>query len=173
MNRLAMLALAGAALALAGCGGGDKTSNIPDGSGDTAPTEAAATPTTETAPAASKPKVGKGKGKPPKKVEVIDLKKGKGTAAKDGDKLSMNYVGVLFDTGKEFDNSYDRGEPFQFTLGGGEVIPGWDKGIKGMKPGGRRKLIIPPADGYGAQGQPPDIPGDSTLVFIVDLVSVN
>jgi peptidylprolyl isomerase len=79
---------------------------------------------------------------------------------------------VLFDGGTEFDNSYDRGQPFEFQLGAGGVIPGWDEGVQGMKVGGRRQLVIPPQLGYGAQGSPPDIPPNSTLVFVIDLLSV-
>jgi peptidylprolyl isomerase len=74
--------------------------------------------------------------------------------------------------GKEFDASWDRGEPFTFTLGAGEVIPGWDQGVEGMRVGGRRELIIPPSLGYGSTGSPPVIPPDETLVFVVDLVGV-
>jgi peptidylprolyl isomerase len=84
----------------------------------------------------------------------------------------MNYVGVAYSTKKEFDNSYDRGQPFDVTLGEGAVIAGWDEGIVGMKVGGRRELIIPPDMGYGARGGP-GIKPNETLVFVVDLVSIN
>lgn len=109
----------------------------------------------------------------PTKLEIEDIKEGTGPAAKDGDNLSMQYVGAIYDTGDEFDASWDRGEPFSFELGSGNVIKGWDEGVKGMKVGGRRKLVIPPDLGYGEAGQPPSIPPSSTLVFIVDLVGIN
>jgi len=101
-----------------------------------------------------------------------DLKSGTGDEAKSGDKVSVQYIGALYDDGTQFDASYDRGQPFSFQLGGGDVIPGWDQGVVGMKVGGRRELIIPPDLAYGAQGQPPTIPANATLVFVIDLVSV-
>lgn len=109
---------------------------------------------------------------PPTELETEDIVVGDGAEATEGDTVSVQYVGALFDTGEEFDASWDRGEPFQFTLGGGEVIQGWDDGVAGMKVGGRRKLVIPPDLGYGPQGSPPTIPGNATLVFIVDLEDV-
>ena len=84
----------------------------------------------------------------------------------------MQYVGVLYDGGTEFDASWNSGEPFPFKLGNGDVIKGWDQGIVGMKEGGRRKLIIPPDLAYGPEGQPPTIPPNATLVFVVDLKKV-
>ncbi|MCB0871304.1 MAG: FKBP-type peptidyl-prolyl cis-trans isomerase [Solirubrobacterales bacterium] len=101
-----------------------------------------------------------------------DIVVGDGTEAKEGDTVKVQYVGALYDNGKEFDASWDRGEPFEFTLGGGQVIKGWDEGVAGMKVGGRRVLVIPPDLGYGPQGSPPTIPGNSTLVFVVDLEDV-
>jgi peptidylprolyl isomerase len=112
------------------------------------------------------------KGPAPKKLVTKDLIEGTGAVAKAGDPLTMNYVGVLYATGKQFDASYDRGTPFAFALGAGEVIAGWDKGIAGMRVGGRRQLVIPPKDAYGPDGQPPTIPPNSTLVFVVDLLSI-
>jgi peptidylprolyl isomerase len=166
------LGLSAVALAAAGCGDDEKST-------DTATTPAETTPTATTpaeepvvAPTRSKPKVTVPKGKAPKKLEVKDLVEGKGPAAKVGDPLTVNYVGVFYKGGKEFDNSYDRGQAFPLQLGAGQVIPGWDKGLVGMKVGGRRRLIIPPADAYGAAGQPPSIPPNSTLIFIVDLQSI-
>jgi len=108
----------------------------------------------------------------PSSLEIEDIKEGTGPGAKDGDTLSMQYVGALYDTGEEFDASWDRGEPFEFELGSGNVIQGWDQGIKGMKAGGRRKLVIPPDLGYGAAGSPPAIPANATLVFVVDLLEI-
>ncbi len=109
---------------------------------------------------------------PPNQVETEDIVVGQGPAAKDGDTVSMQYVGAVYDTGTEFDASWDRGEAFDFTLGAGDVIKGWDEGIVGMKVGGRRKLVIPPDLAYGAQGSPPLIPGDATLTFVVDLEAI-
>jgi peptidylprolyl isomerase len=120
----------------------------------------------------SKPRVTIPKGEPPNDLVVRDLKKGTGATAKAGSQVSVNYVGVAYSNGREFDNSYDRGQAFPFTLGGGQVIPGWDEGIQGMKVGGRRQLTIPPDLAYGAQGSPPAIGPNETLVFIVDLLSV-
>jgi peptidylprolyl isomerase len=108
----------------------------------------------------------------PTQLVKKDLKTGTGAEAKSGDQVSVQYVGVLYDNGSKFDSSYDHGQPFSFQLGGGHVIPGWDQGVAGMKVGGRRELIIPPDLGYGAQGQPPTIPANATLVFVIDLVSV-
>jgi peptidylprolyl isomerase len=119
-----------------------------------------------------KPKVPKGKGDPPSKVVAQDLIVGKGKRAKPGDTVAVQYVGVLFDTGKQFDASWAGkrpGKPFEFTLGAGQVIPGWDQGLLGMKVGGRRKLIIPGDLAYGAQGFPPDIPPNAALIFDIDL----
>jgi peptidylprolyl isomerase len=120
----------------------------------------------------TKPVVEVPDGPPPQELEVEDIEAGDGDEAQPGDQLSVQYVGVLYDTGEEFDSSWERGQPFQFQLGSGGVIPGWDQGIEGMKVGGRRQLVIPPDLAYGAQGQPPDIPPDATLVFVIDLISV-
>ena len=100
-----------------------------------------------------------------------DVKVGKGTAAKTGDTVRVHYTGTLLD-GKKFDSSRDRNEPFEFTLGAGMVIKGWDEGIVGMKPGGQRKLTIPSDMAYGKAGHPPVIPPDSPLVFDVELLEV-
>ena len=93
--------------------------------------------------------------------------------AKNGDKLSMHYTGTLYKDGTKFDSSRDRGDPFDFTLGQGQVIKGWDEGISGMCPGERRKLVIPSGKGYGDRGSPPKIPGGATLVFDVELLKIN
>jgi len=128
--------------------------------------------TTSVADTGPKPTVEVPKGPAPTHLVVRDLKTGDGAEAKSGDRVSVQYVGVLYSDGKQFDSSFDRGQPFSFQLGGGQVIPGWDQGVAGMKVGGRRELIIPPDLGYGAQGQPPTIPANATLVFVIDLVSV-
>ena len=90
-----------------------------------------------------------------------------------GTSIAAHYVGVAWSTGQQFDSSYDRGEPIEFPLGGGMVIKGWDDGIVGMKVGGRRRITIPPHLGYGARGAGGVIKPNETLVFVVDLVSVN
>jgi peptidylprolyl isomerase len=128
--------------------------------------------TTSVADVGSKPTVEVPKGQAPTQLVVKDLKTGDGAEAKSGDQVSVQYVGVLYSDGKQFDSSWDRGQPFSFQLGGGQVIPGWDQGVAGMKVGGRRELVIPPDLAYGAQGQPPTIPANATLVFVIDLVSV-
>lgn len=171
---LAVTTLATAA-AVAGCGG-TKNSPIPSGSGSAAPAvvQTNTTPTATTAgtgPLAHKPKVAKGTGAPPSKLVIHDLIVGKGPAAKAGQTLSVQYVGVLFKTGKQFDASWDRGQPFSFPLGQGQVIPGWDQGLVGMHVGGRRQLVIPAKLAYGAQGSPPTIPPNAALIFDIDLIS--
>jgi FKBP-type peptidyl-prolyl cis-trans isomerase FkpA len=102
---------------------------------------------------------------------IEDTKVGTGPEAKAGQTVSVHYTGWLTD-GKKFDSSKDRNEPFEFHLGGGEVIPGWDQGVVGMKVGGIRKLTIPSALGYGAQGAGGVIPPNATLIFEVELLGV-
>lgn len=109
---------------------------------------------------------------PPGELVVDDLVEGDGPEVGNGDVVSMHYVGKSWSTGKQFDASWDRGETFDFQLGGGMVIGGWDQGIVGMKVGGRRKLTIPPDLGYGAHGAGGVIKPNETLVFVVDLVGV-
>jgi len=108
---------------------------------------------------------------PPKSLVVKDLVVGTGDEAQAGDQVTVHYTGWLWH-GAKFDSSIDRGEPFQFTLGAGGVIKGWDQGIVGMKVGGTRKLIIPPDLAYGEAGSPPKIPPNATLVFEVELLAV-
>jgi peptidylprolyl isomerase len=115
-----------------------------------------------------KPTITKPSGDPPTKLVTKDIVPGKGPAAKAGDKLSMHYLGALFD-GKQFEASWDSGQPFEFTLGQGNVIAGWDQGIVGMKAGGRRLLVIPSELAYGETGSSPNIPPNSPLIFVVDL----
>jgi peptidylprolyl isomerase len=120
----------------------------------------------------SKPEIPVSDDPPPTALESEDIVEGDGATAKAGDDVTVQYVGVDYETGEEFDASWDSGQPFEFKLGAGQVIPGWDQGVEGMKEGGRRELIIPPDLAYGAQGQPPAIGPDATLVFVVDLVKV-
>ena len=105
-----------------------------------------------------------------KSMVIDDVKVGDGVEAKSGDTVSVHYIGTLQD-GTEFDNSNKRGEPFEFTVGGGQVIKGWDEGLVGMKVGGKRILVIPPEKAYGAAGIGP-IPGGATLVFAIELLEV-
>jgi FKBP-type peptidyl-prolyl cis-trans isomerase FkpA len=112
------------------------------------------------------------------KLEMVDTVTGSGAEARPGRVVSVHYTGWLYDASKadkrgtKFDSSKDRNEPFEFPLGGGQVIPGWDQGFAGMKVGGTRVLTIPPDMGYGARGAGGVIPGNATLVFEVDLLGV-
>jgi peptidylprolyl isomerase len=109
----------------------------------------------------------------PKRLEIKDLIVGTGTETKPGDSVTVNYVGVLYKGGKVFDASWKRKEPFEFTLGQGQVIKGWDQGLVGMKVGGRRELVIPSELAYGKTGSPPTIPANAPLVFVIDLLNVS
>ncbi len=110
---------------------------------------------------------------PPSDLEVTDLTEGDGTEATSGSSVLAHYVGVAHSTGEEFDASWNRGEPLAFKLGVGQVIPGWDQGIAGMKVGGRRRLVIPPHLAYGDRGAGSVIAPGETLIFVVDLVDVS
>ena len=183
-----VLALLLALALLAGCGGGseeEEGAGGGTGSGETQvtpPPEEPAEPEVVTNEELSslgvgedtseKPEFEPPKGSPPKQLEIFDVKEGDGAEATAGRPVSMQYVGKSFSTGEEFDASWDRGEPFPFTLGGGEVISGWDLGIEGMREGGRRILSIPAELAYGDQGSPPTIKPGETLVFVVDLEKV-
>ncbi len=156
------------ALLLAGCGSGDAPGSE---------SAATPTPTATTAPAASledtkvKPEISKPTGEPPTRLVKRDIVKGSGPTAKAGDQVSVQYVGVLHSTGEQFDASWDAGTPFDFPLGGGGVIAGWDEGVAGMRTGGRRELVIPPDKAYGPAGNGPIGPNE-TLVFVIDLLEV-
>jgi peptidylprolyl isomerase len=168
---IALIALC-AVLAIAGCG-----SSSSDSSSESSEASGATTSESTSAEAAggekTKPKVTLPKGVPPKQLETKELEEGSGAEAKSGDEVTVQYVGVDYKNGKEFDSSWSRNEPFSFTLGAGEVIPGWDQGVEGMKVGGRRELIIPPELAYGEAGAPPAIGPNETLVFVIDLLEVN
>jgi peptidylprolyl isomerase len=188
---LKLLALGAACAGLAACGSSNKTADIPSGSGDTsAATATTTTTTTETTakptfakPTAEikkiaaavgtsttkKPKIIKPSGKPPTQLTVVDIVPGKGVGAQSGDSVTVDYAGDSWSTGKEFDASWKRGQAFPLTLGQGSVIKGWDDGLIGMKPGGRRLLVIPPDMGYGANGSGTTIKPNETLVFVVDM----
>jgi len=139
----------------------------------TSTTTTPAITTPKTGPLSKEPTITVPSGPAPKALAENDLIKGTGATAADGDTITVNYVGALYSTGKVFDASWLRHTTFTLPgpLGSGSVIPGWDKGIVGMRVGGRRELIIPPSLGYGAAGNAP-IPGNATLIFIIDLLGV-
>ena len=118
-----------------------------------------------------KPEIDFPGGEPPTDLVISDITVGEGAEAKPGAKVTVHYVGVAFSTGEEFDASWNRGSPFQFQLGGGQVIAGWDQGVAGMKVGGRRQLVIPPHLGYGQRGAGNVIKPGETLIFVVDLLA--
>jgi peptidylprolyl isomerase len=173
-------ALAVLALGLAACG--DERTVKPSESGEET---AAETTPAETSAAASgeipavgkdlskKPTIPAPQGTPPSKLIIKDIVVGKGPALKEGETATAHYVGASWSTGAEFDSSWDRGEPSPFPIAQGSVIQGWVDGLQGMKVGGRRELVIPPALGYGPQGSPPAIAPNETLVFVVDLKKIS
>jgi peptidylprolyl isomerase len=180
------LAALGAAVLIAGCGSSGSSSTIGVGNENTSDnalaTSTSTTPATSSSPSTAsiktpasgplskKPVVSVPTGPAPTKLEIKDLIKGTGPEVKSpSSSVTVNYVGVLYKGGKEFDSSWKRGETATFALTG--VIPGWTKGIPGMKVGGRRELIIPAAEAYGAKGSPPTIPPNSPLVFVIDLLA--
>jgi peptidylprolyl isomerase len=182
---LIIMALCAAlAIGVAGCGGGSDSSTDSTDSG--ASTEAGESSTksgesskesAESVPKASpdekktKPTVTVPKGVPPTSFATKELEEGTGPEAKKGDEVTVEYVGVGYDSEKEFDSSWGK-EPFPFTIGAGNVIQGWEQGVVGMKVGGRRELLIPGELAYGAEGSPPDIAPNETLIFVIDLLSV-
>lgn len=165
MKALMLIVAVCAGLLVAGCGGDDDST---ESSGAAESTAAE----TESSAEKTKPVVTVPKGAPPKKLEIKEMEKGSGAEAKSGDEVTVQYVGVNYKNGKEFDSSWSRNEPFPLTLGAGRVIPGWEKGIVGMKEGGRRELIVPPELAYGETGYPPSIAPNETLVFVIDLLEV-
>ncbi len=154
-----------AALVLAGCGGG---------ADDDEPAEEAVTELEVDLDAEPDPAtyLDDDRGEPPAELVVEDLVVGDGAEAAAGDAVRVNYVGVDWASGQAFDSSWARGTPFDFQLGVGQVIPGWDEGVEGMRVGGRRVLTIPPDLAYGDRGAGEAIGPDATLVFVVDLLEV-
>jgi peptidylprolyl isomerase len=202
MTRTRSIALSLSVLSLAagvtaGCGGGSDDGFRKDGSkidgdpGTTMPASLASTASTVKTRQAgeplpeqknvtgvstdlkTKPTAPKATGAAPKELQGSDVVVGTGAEAKEGDKVTVQYVGQLFATGKEFDTSWKKGRtPFDFTIGQGQVIQGWDQGVPGMKVGGRRVLVIPADLAYGAAGSPPTIPANAPLIFVVDLKKI-
>jgi peptidylprolyl isomerase len=173
LRRVLILIAVVAVLGIAACGDDDEGASGGSADGDkqqqqteTTPPEDALKDTT------TKPVIPKPTGTPPRKLVKEDIVNGKGPGAKNGDTVTVKYVGVNFSNGQEFDASWDTGATFPVQLGAGMVIEGWDKGLVGIRKGGRRMLTIPPEMGYGAEGYPPDIPPNETLVFVVDAVSI-
>ncbi len=180
--------LAAVALAAAACGG-NSVDPIEESvkEQEKLAAQAATTATTPTTPATdgptiqkleissdlkTKPAIAKPSGEPPTELYSRDIVKGKGEAAKTGDNVSVQYVGVSFSSGEQFDASWDRNEAYPFQLGQQAVIAGWDEGVVGMRPGGRRLLVIPPDMAYGAQGKG-SIGPNETLMFVIDLEKIS
>jgi peptidylprolyl isomerase len=186
-NPLTLIALLSTAAALvAGCGSSTSTApgvETAPSAGPTATTVAAASTSSSTTastttgplPAAlnTKPTVTVPSGPAPKKLVIKDLIKGTGAAAKPGATVTVQYVGVLYKNGKQFDASWDDGSGKPTSLPLSNVIPGWQQGIPGMRIGGRRELIVPAGLAYGAKGSPPKIPPNAPLVFVIDLHAVS
>lgn len=172
MPALALVAIA-LPIGLSACGSSSKAAGIQLAPSSGA-TEAAVTTTPKPPPAiATKPVVTVPTGPAPAHLVTKDLVTGTGATVAAGQTVTVNYVGVLYKTGKEFDSSWSRNQPFTTALSAGSVIPGWVQGIPGMKVGGRRELIIPASLAYGKAGSPPTIPPNSPLVFVVDLLSIS
>jgi len=177
--RARLLTLTAALLLAAGVAAcGDDDSSEGETAATPAPTEAPVAPNTDaiaegiTKNTKKEPQIVTPEGAPPTELITEDIVKGKGKKAKAGDQLTMQYVGYSWSNGQKFDASWDRGEPFQFQLGAGMVIPGWDQGLVGMQEGGRRLVIIPPDLGYGEAGAGGAIGPNETLVFAVDLEKI-
>ncbi len=173
-RRWLMALLAVPALGAAAC-----SSTSATGTTTTAPpastTTVATTPVRSPSPAGTagtQPTVVVPTGTPPTGLESSDLIVGTGAAAKSGDTVQVQYVLATYSSGKVVQSSW-TGQPFSFTLGAGQVIPGWDAGVAGMKVGGRRELVIPPSLGYGASSPGPGIAANDTLVFVIDLLKIN
>jgi peptidylprolyl isomerase len=167
-----------AALLLAGCSSSSATTTTTaagSSSATTTPAAIGSIPASERSPAGtagSEATVVVPAGTPPTQLESADLITGTGPAAKAGDSVTVQYVLATYSSGKTIQSSWSS-QPFTFTLGEGQVIPGWDKGVAGMQVGGRRELIIPPSLGYGSQSPGSGIAANDTLVFVVDLVKIS
>jgi FKBP-type peptidyl-prolyl cis-trans isomerase len=174
MRPLLLLLALIAALALVACGDDDDSEPAAqsDGGASTAEEPSPSAQREALEDTSTKPVIPKPSGSPPRRLVKEDIVKGKGAPAKPGDTLVVHYAGVTFSTGEEFDASWNSGQPYPVQLGAGQVIQGWDRGLVGMRKGGRRMLTIPPELGYGAEGYPPAIPPNETLVFVVDLVDL-
>jgi peptidylprolyl isomerase len=168
LTPIALIAL----LALPACGDDEESDS--GGGGQASETQATPAPAPDEtlSDTSTKPVIPRPSGSAPRRLVIEDIVKGEGPAAKNGSTVVVHYVGVNFSNGQEFDASWDSGSPFPVQLGSGTVIAGWERGLVGIRKGGRRKLTIPPELGYGAEGYPPDIPPNETLVFVVDAVSV-
>jgi peptidylprolyl isomerase len=181
VKRLSLILIACLALVVSGCGSSDDSSTDSSQTTATESTAANESPAGGESSASgeesssgekTKPEVTVPSTAPPKKLEIKELNKGTGATAQAGDAVTVQYVGVGYDSKEEFDSSWSRNEPFTFPLGAGEVIAGWDQGVEGMKVGGRRELIIPANLAYGPAGSPPAIGPNETLIFVIDLLKV-
>jgi peptidylprolyl isomerase len=178
VRTLTLVLVAAAGLGMAACGSSSSSSTTTtSGASATTTSPSTASLGTISDPSAAgtlgtEPTITVPPGAPPTQLESKDLIVGTGATAKAGDTVSVQYVGVAYSSGKVFDSSWSRHEPFQFTLGEGQVISGWDQGVVGMQVGGRRELIIPPNLAYGAQSPGAGIAANDTLIFIVDLQKI-
>lgn len=168
MRRLAGLLVVPLLLLSAACGSDDKGSDSASASASV-PSKGGFPAITAGAKFGEKPTLAKGSGKPPTELKTNVVSEGDGATLKKGDAIQVNYLGQAWDSDKPFDNSFDRKQPFDLTLGAGMVIQGWDKGLVGQKVGSRVELVIPPDLGYGANGQG-DIKPNATLVFVIDIL---
>jgi|SRR6187399_1494918 len=185
MKRVALILIACLGLVGAGCGGGDDDSSGASESTTAAEATTTQATTTESSPAPkevkpattssgkkkTEPKVTVPKGAPPNELAIRDIETGTGAAAGKGDRLTVQYVGVGYDSEEVFESTWED-QPYTFPLGAGEVIPGWEQGLEGMKAGGRRELTIPSKLAYGAEGVVPAIGPNETLIFVIDLLAV-
>lgn len=165
-SRSSLLALGVGLALLAGCSGDSSDAEGDDPEGDTVAQDLEERPVTEGLVPADGTS-------PPTQLVTEDLAVGDGSEATPGDLLSVQYVGVRWSDGGEFDASWERGQPLEFELGAGRVISGWEQGVEGMRVGGRRVITIPPELAYGDRGAGGVIGPDETLVFVVDLVGVS